>query len=43
MDIRDELWALEKIVENIKEDVSEDTAKEIDQAIQILVKAMAEK
>ena len=43
MDIRDELWALEKIVANIKEDVSEDTAKEIDQAIQILVKAMAEK
>lgn len=43
METRDELWALEKIVANIKEDVSEDTAKEIDHAIQILIRTMATK
>ena len=42
-EVRDELWALEKIVANIKEEVSEDTAVEIDQAIQILIKTLAQK
>lgn len=43
IEVRDELWALEKIVANIKEEVSEDTAVEIDQAIQILIKTLAQK
>lgn len=42
-EVRDELWALEKIVANIKEEVSEDTAVEIDQAIQILIKTLAQR
>lgn len=42
-EVRDELWALEKIVTNIKEEVTEDTAVEIDQAIQILIKTLAQK
>ena len=39
-EVRDELWALETLVTNLKNNLSDETETDIDQAIQIIIKRM---